>query len=288
MEGHSPRPIRFTPISCVRQDGNRMPGTFGKPTGAGKRLSGRRSRNRHRLENRVQGGRLFATDPTRASAPPVTTTASRIVIVDLKAKHGHPVHHRSALPVTIPPSARVQGRLDLLVAGSTTNSGVVGLDNGGGANQQDIPCQDIVLSNNTFPSPGGVRTSGYSPHGVQRPGATVKAFRQRHEPGCATGRFSERSSTPRTAEHDRAFLVGLSQPVRRSGSRPRITPSMAGCSSARTARTKRGARPTNNSPDRLQLAQQNPDGSPDYHGWPTGSASWPPPRRCSIRWRAGR
>jgi len=25
--------------------------------------------------------------------------------------------------------------------GSTTNSGVVGLDNGGGANQQDIPCQ---------------------------------------------------------------------------------------------------------------------------------------------------
>ena len=31
---------------------------------------------------------------------------------------------------------------------------------------------------------------------------------------------------------------------------------------------ERGARPTNNSPDRLHLAQQNPDGSPDYHGWP--------------------
>src|SRR5260370_1038025 len=31
---------------------------------------------------------------------------------------------------------------------------------------------------------------------------------------------------------------------------------------------ERGARPTNNSPDRLQLARQNPDGSPDYHGWP--------------------
>jgi hypothetical protein len=31
---------------------------------------------------------------------------------------------------------------------------------------------------------------------------------------------------------------------------------------------ERGARPTNNAPDRLQLAQQNPDGSPDYHGWP--------------------
>src|SRR5262249_61610987 len=28
------------------------------------------------------------------------------------------------------------------------------------------------------------------------------------------------------------------------------------------------ARPANNAPDRLTLAQQNPDGSPDYHGWP--------------------
>ena len=40
--------------------------------------------------------------------------------------------------------------------GSTTNSGVVGLDNGGGANQQDIPCQDIRLSHNVFDSGGGV------------------------------------------------------------------------------------------------------------------------------------
>ncbi len=31
---------------------------------------------------------------------------------------------------------------------------------------------------------------------------------------------------------------------------------------------ERGARPTNNAPDRLHLAKQNPDGSPDYHGWP--------------------
>ncbi len=29
---------------------------------------------------------------------------------------------------------------------------------------------------------------------------------------------------------------------------------------------ERGARPTNNAPDRLALAQQNPDGTPDYHG----------------------
>ena len=31
---------------------------------------------------------------------------------------------------------------------------------------------------------------------------------------------------------------------------------------------ERGARPINNAPDRLALAQQNADGSPDYHGWP--------------------
>ena len=31
---------------------------------------------------------------------------------------------------------------------------------------------------------------------------------------------------------------------------------------------ERGARPTNGAPDRLELARQNPDGSPDYHGWP--------------------
>jgi hypothetical protein len=31
---------------------------------------------------------------------------------------------------------------------------------------------------------------------------------------------------------------------------------------------ERGARPSNNAPDSLQLARQNKDGSPDYHGWP--------------------
>ena len=31
---------------------------------------------------------------------------------------------------------------------------------------------------------------------------------------------------------------------------------------------ERGARPSNNAPDELHLGRQNPDGSPDYHGWP--------------------
>src|SRR5262249_58882149 len=60
--------------------------------------------------------------------------------------------------------------------GSSTNSGVVGRDNNGGLNQQEIPCQDITLSQNVFQSGGGVATSGYMPFGVQAPGATVPAF----------------------------------------------------------------------------------------------------------------
>ena len=31
---------------------------------------------------------------------------------------------------------------------------------------------------------------------------------------------------------------------------------------------ERGARPVNNAPDRLAIARQNRDGSPEYHGWP--------------------
>src|SRR5438552_3360755 len=59
---------------------------------------------------------------------------------------------------------------------SSTNSGGVGRDNGGGQNQQDIPRQNITLRNSVFDSGGGAKSSGYSPFGVQRPGATIKAF----------------------------------------------------------------------------------------------------------------
>src|SRR5258708_19861479 len=38
---------------------------------------------------------------------------------------------------------------------------------------------------------------------------------------------------------------------------------------------ERGARPSNNAPDSLQLARQNKDGSPDYHGWPDRSGFLP-------------
>src|SRR5260370_10948153 len=47
--------------------------------------------------------------------------------------------------------------------GSTTNSGVVGRDNGGGGNQTNNPRQDIVFSKNPFDSGGGRKTSGRFP-----------------------------------------------------------------------------------------------------------------------------
>jgi len=46
---------------------------------------------------------------------------------------------------------------------------------------------------------------------------------------------------------------------------------------------ERGARPTNNAPDRLAIARQNADGTPEYHGWARpASASWIRRNRCSI------
>src|SRR5262249_15916388 len=71
--------------------------------------------------------------------------------------------------------------------GSATNSGVTGHDNGGGGNQHDIACQDIKLSNNRLDSGDGHLTSGYSNHGVSRPGTSVKAFEDATVKGMCTG-----------------------------------------------------------------------------------------------------
>src|SRR4029077_2488948 len=70
--------------------------------------------------------------------------------------------------------------------GSATNSGVTGHDNGNGGNQHDIACQQVTLSDTVFDSGDGHKTSGYSNHGVQRPGAVVPAFEGTHK-GMCTG-----------------------------------------------------------------------------------------------------
>src|SRR5260370_361484 len=128
------------------------------------------------FENGVRGGRLFATDSNQSL--PTTGNNNNSRIVTLKPITGQVQPFITGLPTGDHPSEQLAFKDGWIYwsQGSTTNSGVVGRDNGGGANQHDIPCQDIVLSNNVFDSGGGVKTSGYSAFGVQRPGATVRAF----------------------------------------------------------------------------------------------------------------
>jgi hypothetical protein len=88
-----------------------------------------------------------------------------------------------------PPERAITSANSSSQSGARADRTVVGRDNGGGANQQDIPCQDIVLSDNVFDSGGtpDVQTSGYSAFGTQRPGATVHAFETAMHHGVCDG-----------------------------------------------------------------------------------------------------
>ena len=112
----------------------------------------------------LRGGRLFATDSNQATHAAGQNNSSRIVVVD--PRHGDVTPFITNLPTGDHPTEQLAFRDGWIYwsQGSTTNSGVVGRDNGGGTNQQDIPCQDIVLSHNVFDSGGSpdVRSSGYS------------------------------------------------------------------------------------------------------------------------------
>jgi glucose/arabinose dehydrogenase len=272
----------FTPdIVVLKQDGSFDSGPFAKPTGPNngfqadgpaidiafeKRGEGG---SEDRDDNGKKGGRLFATDSNQSIRTSGNNNSSRIVVVDISKNTVTPFI--TGLPTGDHPAEQLEFKDGWIYwsQGSTTNSSVVGLDNGGGANQQDIPCQDIVLSNNTFPSPfPGVRTSGYSPFGVQRPGATVRAFESATSPGMCDGsilRAKLHSKNPQDTIEP--FSWGYRNPY---GIRfaPDDHVLKGGLFVSENGEDERGARPTNNSPDRLQLAQQNRDGSPDYHGWP--------------------
>ena len=167
----------FTPdILVFDQNGNKIR-TLGKPTAPGVGFQPAGPAVDIAFENGLQR-RPLVCDRLRTRRPRTTgnNNSSRIVTVDPMT--GTVTPFITGLPTGDHPSEQLafKGNWIYWTQGSTTNSGVVGRDNGGGANQQDIPCQDIVLSNNVFDSGGGVMTSGYSPFGTQRPGATVKAF----------------------------------------------------------------------------------------------------------------
>src|SRR5207237_2347891 len=157
--------------------------------------------------------------------------------------------------------------------GSATNSVVTGHDNGAveSGRQHDIACQNITLSGNTWDSGDGHMTSGYSDHGVARPGAQVSAFEGATAPGMCTGAIL------RARIENRGGKLSLDpvEPYSWGYRNPfglRFTPDKHALTGqlfvTKNGEDERGARPINNAPDRLQVAQLNPDGTPDYHGWP--------------------
>jgi hypothetical protein len=258
----------FTPdILVFDQNGARIRGPLGKPTASGGFQPAGPAVD-IAFERDFQGGRLFATDSNQSLRTTGNNNSSRIVNVDPIT--GQVTPFITGLPTGDHPSEQLAFKAGFIFwsQGSTTNSGVVGRDNGGGANQPDIPCQDIVLSNNVFDSGGGVKTSGYSTFGTQRPGATVRAFEGALHRGVCDGAIlaaSLNASDPASTIQPFSWGYRNGYAIRFA---PEDHPLRGGLLVGEDGADERGARPSNNAPDSLQLAQQNKDGTPDYHGWP--------------------
>ena len=153
--------------------------------------------------------------------------------------------------------------------GSTTNSGVVGLDNGGGQNQSDIPCQDITLSQNVFTSGNGVFTSGYSPFGTQQPGRHDTGLLQLVHGSGPAGSLRRRDIAGTTEQSEQHPGLRLGH---RNGYAIRFAPEdhplTGNLLVGEDGADERGARPSNGAPEVISIDQLNPDGTPVYHGWP--------------------
>jgi len=259
----------FTPdILVFDQNGMLLRGPLGKPTAAGGGFQPAGPAIDIAFENGSKGGRLFATDSNQSIHGNGQNNSSRIVIVDPDT--GKVTPFITGLPTGDHPAEMFAFKDGWIYwsQGSTTNSGVVGRDNNNGNNQQDIPCQQITLSQNVFNSGGGVTTSGYSPFGVHRPGATVDAFESATGRGICDGavlRAKLNAANPKATIEP--FSWGYRNPY---GIRfaPKNHALQGNLFVTENGEDERGARPANNAPDRLQIAKQNSDGSPDYHGWP--------------------
>src|SRR5438270_4448602 len=261
----------FTPdILVFNKNGRKIRGPIGKPTPDGGGFQPEGPAIDIAFVQGFSGGRLFATDSNQSTHQHNgNNNSSRIVIVNPIT--GQVVPFITNLPTGDHPTEQLAFRDGWIYwsQGSTTNSGVVGLDNGGGEHQSDIPCQDITLSQNTFASGNGIFTSGYSPFGVTNPGGTVPAFfnsftGQVRQGVCDGAILRAQLSNPNNIQ---AFSWGY-----RNGYAIRFPPDdhplAGGIPVGEDGPDERGARPTNNAPDALHLGRQNPNGSPDYHGWP--------------------
>src|SRR5438046_1162542 len=258
----------FTPdILVFDESGRLIRGPLAKPTASGGGLQAHGPAIDIAFEKGFEGGRLFATDSNQAiRAVGAQNNSSRIVTVNPETGKVSPFI--AGLPTGDHPAEQITFKDGWIYwsQGSTTNSGVVGRDNGGGANQHDIPCQDITLSGHLFDSGGGVTTSGYSDFGTHR--TTVKAFDGATGKGICDGAILRaKVNAANTKSTIEPFSWGYRNPY---GIRfaPDDHALNGGLFVTENGEDERGARPPNNPPDRLHLAQQNRDGSPDYHGWP--------------------
>jgi glucose/arabinose dehydrogenase len=259
----------FTPgLLIFDERGRRIAGPLGKPTASGRGFQPDGPAIGLAFEHGTAGGTLFATDSNQGvrGAPGDANNTSRIVRVSLSNGAVTPVI--AGLPTGDHPTEQIVVKDGWLYwsQGSTTNAGVTGHDNGGGGNQHEIPCEDITLSENTWDSGDGHRTSGYSNHGVSRPGARVRAFEGATRKGMCTGAILRaKISNPLNTIEPVAW--GFRNPFGLRFS-PADHPLKGELLISENGEDERGARPVNNAPDRVAIARQNPDGSPSFHGWP--------------------
>ena len=269
FDPHNP----FTPdILVFDQSGNRIGSPLGKPNAAGTGFQPAGPAVDIAFERGFEGGRLFASDSNQAThAHNGQNNSSRIVTVDIQT--GKVTPFITQLPTGDHPTEQFafKGGFIYWSQGSTTNSGVVGLDNGGGQNQSDIPCQDITLSQNVFISSLSplVATSGYSPFGVLQKGAKIPAFFNSFTGKVRQGVCDGATLRAKLNDPDTIEVFGWGH---RNGYAIRFAPDdhplggqlLVGEDGA----DERGNRPSNGAPEVLSIDFQNPDGTPVYHGWP--------------------
>jgi glucose/arabinose dehydrogenase len=222
------------------------------------------------FEHEFLGGRMIVSDSRqgiRGALGP--KNSSRILQVDPGT--GAITELVTGLPTGDHPTEQVTVHEGYIFwsQGSATNSGVVGHDNGakvgGGPDlntQHEIPCQDVILSGNNFDSGDGHKTGGYLPHGVAgTKGQVVKAFDGATQPGMCTGAILRtkldgvHTVEPVSWGYRNPFGIRFA---------PKEHPLEGALFISENGEDERGARPTNNAPDRLQMTR----GGLDYHGWP--------------------
>jgi len=262
----------FTPdILIFDSRGNKIGGPLGKPTGPGNGFQADGPAIGLAFQHDFQGGRFFATDSNQGvrGAPGQGNNTSRIVEVGLPA--GTITTMVRGLPTGDHPTEQILVKDNWVYwsQGSATNSGVTGHDNGGGGNQHEIACQQITLSQNVWDSGDGHISSGYSNHGQARPGAVVPAFEGATSRGMCTGAIlrTKIGNASTMQNNIEPVAWGFRNPygIRFS---PKDHPLKGELMYSENGEDERGARPTNNSPDRIGVARQNADGSPEWHGWP--------------------